>query len=114
ARERLARPSQIVPLLAHSLIISTPTAGSPLILEVYMDDTPKHFMQELRSSILRKRAGQIAVAVVLAEACLRLLNALTWFLVIPAIANVLNGHSESVLFQTRRQIPIEQLLGSVL
>ncbi|MGA8491666.1 MAG: hypothetical protein WB711_14665 [Terriglobales bacterium] len=81
-----------------------------------MDDTPGHFVQELRSSLLRKRAGQIALAVILAEACLRFLNALTWFLVVPFIAAVLKGHTESVLFetQTRAPFPWQPLLGSVL
>jgi large-conductance mechanosensitive channel len=81
-----------------------------------MDDTPGHFVQELRSSLLKKRAGQITLAVILAEACLRFLNALTWFLVVPIIANVLKGHTESVLFetQTRAPFPWQPLFGSVL
>jgi len=33
-----------------------------------MDDTPRAFFEELRSGILKKRVGQIALAVVLAEA----------------------------------------------
>jgi large-conductance mechanosensitive channel len=32
-----------------------------------MDDTPRAFLEEFRSSILKKRVGQIALAVVLAE-----------------------------------------------
>src|SRR5580700_9341486 len=81
-----------------------------------MDDTPGHFLQELRSSLLKKRAGQIALAVILAEACLRFLNALTWFLVVPIIAMVMKGHSESVLFerQTRAPFPWQPLFGSLL
>jgi large-conductance mechanosensitive channel len=81
-----------------------------------MDDTPGQFVQELRSSLLKKRAGQIALAVILAEACLRFLNALTWFLVVPIIATVLKGHTESVLFetQTRAPFPWQPLFGSVL
>jgi large-conductance mechanosensitive channel len=81
-----------------------------------MDDTPGHFLQELRSSLLKKRAGQIALAVILAEACLRFLNALTWFLVVPTIAMVLKGHTESVLFetQTRAPFPWQPLFGSLL
>ena len=79
-----------------------------------MDDTPGHFVQELRSSLLRKRAGQIALAVILAEACLRFLNALTWFLIVPTIATLLKGHTESVLFETRTPFPWQQLLGSAL
>jgi large-conductance mechanosensitive channel len=81
-----------------------------------MDDTPGHFVQELRSSLLKKRAGQIALAVILAEACLRFLNALTWYLVVPTIAGLLKGHTESVLFetQTRAPFPWQPLLGSVL
>jgi large-conductance mechanosensitive channel len=79
-----------------------------------MDDTPGHFVQELRSSLLKKRAGQIALAVILAEAGFRFLNALTWFLIVPTIATVLKGHTESVLFETRTSFPWQQLLGSVL
>jgi large-conductance mechanosensitive channel len=81
-----------------------------------MDDTPGHFIQELRSSLLKKRAGQIALAVILAEACLRFLNALTWFLVVPIIAAGLKGHTESVLFetQTRAPFPWQPLFGSTL
>jgi large-conductance mechanosensitive channel len=79
-----------------------------------MDDTPRHFVEELRSSLLKRRAGQIAIAVILAEACLRFLNALTWFVVVPVIANMLNGHTESVLFENRRAFPWEQLTGAAL
>jgi large-conductance mechanosensitive channel len=79
-----------------------------------MDDTPGHFIQELRTSILRKRVGQIALAVVLAEACLRFLNALTWFLIVPLIGDLLDRHTESVLFVTPRPFPLQQLTGSVL
>jgi large-conductance mechanosensitive channel len=81
-----------------------------------MDDTPGHFVHELRSSLLRKRAGQIALAVILAEASLRFLNALTWYLVVPTIAALLKGHTESVLFetQTRAPFPWQPLFGSVL
>jgi hypothetical protein len=81
-----------------------------------MDDTPGHFVQELRSSLLKKRAGQIALAVILAEACLRFLNALTWYLAVPTIAGLLKGHTESVLFetQTRAPFPWQPLFGSML
>jgi len=81
-----------------------------------MDDTPGQFVQELRYSLLKKRAGQIALAVILAEACLRFLNALTWFLVVPIIAMVLKGHTESVLFetQTRAPFPWQPLFGAIL
>jgi large-conductance mechanosensitive channel len=79
-----------------------------------MDDTPGHFVQELRFSLLRKRAGQIALAVILAQACLRFLNALTWYLIVPTVGKVLEGHTESVLFQTRTPFPWQPLFGSVL
>jgi large-conductance mechanosensitive channel len=79
-----------------------------------MDDTPGHFVQELRSSLLRKRAGQIALAVILAQAAHRFLNALTWYLIVPTIGKLLEGHTESVLFQTRTAFPWQPLLGSVL
>jgi large-conductance mechanosensitive channel len=81
-----------------------------------MDDTPKAFIEELRSSILRKRVGQIALAVVLAEAAWRLLNALVWYLIIPIIGKAFEGHTESVLFErsARAPIPWQNLFGSVL
>jgi large-conductance mechanosensitive channel len=79
-----------------------------------MDDTPGQFVQELRSSLLRKRAGQIALAVILAQACLRFLNALTWYLIVPTVGKLFEGHTESVLFQTRTPFPWQPLLGSLL
>jgi large-conductance mechanosensitive channel len=81
-----------------------------------MDDTPKAFFEELRSSILKKRVGQIALAVVLAEAVWHLVNSLTWYLIIPLIGKSLEGHTESVLFETatRRPIPWENLFGSIM
>ena len=81
-----------------------------------MDDTPKAFFEELRSSILRKRVGQIALAVILAEAVWRLVNSLTWYLIIPLIGKSVQGHTESVLFEsaTKRPMPWESLFGSIL
>jgi large-conductance mechanosensitive channel len=81
-----------------------------------MDDTPKAFFEELRSSMLKKRVGQIALAVVLAEALWRLVNSLTWYLIIPLIGKSLDGHTESVLFETatRRPVPWENLFGSIM
>ena len=81
-----------------------------------MDDTPKAFFEELRSSILKKRVGQIALAVVLAEAVWRLVTSLTWYLVIPLIGKSFQGHTESVLFEsaTKRPMPWENLFGSIL
>jgi large-conductance mechanosensitive channel len=81
-----------------------------------MDDTPKAFFEELRSSIFKKRVGQIALAVVLAEAVWRLVNSLTWYLIIPLIGKSLDGHTESVLFETatHRPMPWENLFASLL
>lgn len=81
-----------------------------------MDDTPKAFLEELRSSILKKRVGQIALAVVLAEAVWRLVNSVTWYFIIPLIGKSLRGHTESVLFEktTTQPIPWESLFGSLL
>ena len=79
-----------------------------------MDENPKQFIEELRSAILRKRVGQIALAIVLAQAVIRFLNALVWYLLIPAISNILENHTESVLFKDRRSFPWEQLSGSML
>lgn len=81
-----------------------------------MDETPKAFLEELRSSILKKRVGQIALAVVLAEAVWRLVNSVTWYLIIPLIGKSLRGHTESVLFEsaTTRPLPWENLFGSIM
>jgi large-conductance mechanosensitive channel len=79
-----------------------------------MDASPKNFVQEFRSTILKRFVGQVALAVVLAEACLHFLNALLWFLILPAISGAMNGHSESVLFQTKPVVPWERLFASVL
>lgn len=70
-----------------------------------MDDTPKAFLEEVRTSILRKRVGQIALAVVLAQAIWRLISALTWNLLMPAMGKFFNGN-ESVLFKGYRENPI--------
>lgn len=81
-----------------------------------MDDTPKAFLEELRTSLLKRRVGQIALAVVLAEAAWRLVSALTWYLVMPLIARGLEGNTESVLMKgyALRSFPWENLLGSIL
>jgi len=39
-----------------------------------MDDSPREFLDGLKLTIFRRRIGQIALAVVLAEACIRYLN----------------------------------------
>ncbi|MFZ0279815.1 MAG: MscL family protein [Candidatus Sulfotelmatobacter sp.] len=81
-----------------------------------MDDIPKAFLEELRSSVLKKRVGQIALAVVLAEAVWRLVNSLTWYLIIPIIGKSLRGHTESELFEstTTHPMPWENLFGSLM
>lgn len=81
-----------------------------------MDETPKAFLEELRSSILKKRVGQIALAVVLAEGVWRLVNSVTWYLILPLIGKSLRGHTEPVLFEsaTTRPLPWENLFGSIM
>ena len=79
-----------------------------------MDDSPREFAREFWSGILRRRVGQIALAVVLAEACIRFLNSLIWYLVVPFLAWLLRGHTESVLFSDRLVFPWQQLFGSFL
>jgi large conductance mechanosensitive channel len=80
------------------------------------DDTPKGLLGELRTTILRKRVGQIALAVVLAEAIWRLVSALTWYLIIPLIGRFLHGQTESVLLEGESSKPIrwDTIFGSVL
>jgi hypothetical protein len=77
-------------------------------------DSPRQFLDGLKLTIFRRRIGQIALAVILAESCIRYLNALVWFLVIPIISNVLESHTESVLFKNRRTFPWEQLTGNTI
>jgi large-conductance mechanosensitive channel len=81
-----------------------------------VDDTPKAFLEELRSSLLRKRVGQIALAVVLAQSVWRLVSALTWYLIIPLVGRSLRGNTESVLFSGAATLPFpwENLFGSLL
>ncbi|MGD1024877.1 MAG: MscL family protein [Candidatus Sulfotelmatobacter sp.] len=81
-----------------------------------VDDTPKAFLEEFRSTILKKRVGQIALAVVLAEAVWRLVNSMTWYLIIPLTGRAFQGHTESVLFEsaTTRPVPWENLFGSIM
>jgi len=80
------------------------------------DDSPKGLLGELRTTILRKRVGQIALAVVLAEAIWRLVSALTWYLIIPLIGRFLHGQTESVLLEGESSKPIrwDTIFGSVL
>jgi large-conductance mechanosensitive channel len=79
-----------------------------------MDETPRQFIDELKSAILRRRIGQIAIAVVLAEECIRFLNAVIWYVIIPIISNILANQTESVLFGNNRQFPWIQLVGATL
>jgi large-conductance mechanosensitive channel len=79
-----------------------------------MDESPRQFLDGLKLTIFRRRIGQIALAVVLAEACIRYLSALVWYLIIPVISNLLENHTESVIFANRRSFPWEQLAGSTI
>jgi hypothetical protein len=55
------------------------------------------------------------LAVVFAQSVWRLISALTWYLLMPAIGKVFNGNTESVLFKTYRDNPIpwENVGGSL-
>jgi large-conductance mechanosensitive channel len=81
-----------------------------------MDETPQGLLTEFRASILKKRVGQIALAVLLAQATLQLITTLTWYLVIPVFAKVLRGQTESILFEKSAVSPIawETVFGSTL
>lgn len=79
-----------------------------------LEESPREFFDGLKLTIFRRRIGQIALAVILAEACIRYLNALVWYVVIPAISNVLATHTESVLFENRRHLQWEQIAGNTL
>jgi large-conductance mechanosensitive channel len=81
-----------------------------------MDETPKGLLREFRASVLKKRVGQIALAVLLAQAALQLITTVTWYLIIPVLAKFLRGQTESVLFEKSADSPIrwDTLFGSVL
>lgn len=81
-----------------------------------MDETPKGLLREFRASVLKKRVGQIALAVLLAQAALQLITTVTWYLIIPVMAKFLRGQTESVLFEKSADSPIrwDTLFGSVL
>ena len=81
-----------------------------------MDDTPAALVEEFRTALLRKRVGQIALAVVLAQAAWRFINSLVWYCIIPVLGKALQGHTESVLFEsaTQNPFPWERLFGAVL
>jgi|RhiMetdeSRZDD1v2_1073273.scaffolds.fasta_scaffold786343_2 large-conductance mechanosensitive channel len=79
-----------------------------------MDNTPRQFFEEFRSSILKEKIGIIAMAIILAQAVLRLTYALSSFLVMPLIARVFFGHTHSVLFESPAPFPYEQLLGALV
>jgi large-conductance mechanosensitive channel len=81
-----------------------------------MGDTPKASLEELRTSRLKRRVGQIALAVLLGEAAWHFISALTWYLVMPLIARALEGDTESVLMKGYAlcTFPRENLSGSVL
>jgi large-conductance mechanosensitive channel len=81
-----------------------------------MDETPRGLLTEFRATVLKKRVGQIALAVLLAQAALQLITTLTWYLIIPAFAKLLRGQTESVLFEKSADSPVhwDTVFGSVL
>lgn len=78
------------------------------------EPSPRELIDGLKLTIFRRRIGQIALAVVLAEACIRYLNTLVWYVVIPLVSNVLATHTESVLFENRRNFQWEAIIGNTL
>jgi large-conductance mechanosensitive channel len=81
-----------------------------------MDETPTGLVAEFRASVLKKRVGQIALAVLLAQAALQLITTLTWYLIIPVLAKFLHGQTESVLFEKSAESPLhwDTISGSLL
>ena len=80
-----------------------------------LDDTPQAFLEEFRSAILKKRAGQIALAMILALAVWRLVYTIVYSLIVPVLVTVLFRHSESVLFDSRAYpIGYVQIFGGIL
>ena len=58
-----------------------------------MDDNPRQFIDELKVAIFRRRIGQIALAVVLAEECIRFLSAIVWYVIRPGAIDPFHGYS---------------------
>src|SRR5581483_2170559 len=81
-----------------------------------MDGSPSEFLHELRHALLRKRIGQIALAVLIAQEILRFIASIVWNLFLPLIGRFLAGQTESVLFErsTRNPIPWDALAGAVI
>ncbi len=67
----------------------------------YPDATPQGFLKELTSAVWYRRAGQIALAVVLAQAALRLISGFVAYLLVPFVAGFVNSNSESVMFASK-------------
>jgi large-conductance mechanosensitive channel len=78
------------------------------------DDTPRGFLDELRSAFWNRRAGQIALAVLLAQSALRLVSGLVAYLIVPFIASFVNSNSESVLFSSKPPFRWEPLSYLIL
>jgi hypothetical protein len=96
----------ILPLSEGSLWQNAPP-------ETMDDSTPQAFLSSFRSDLLRRRVGFVALAVMLALACLQLLNNLVWYLLIPLFARLI-AHSGSVMFDDRQLIfPTQQLMASI-
>lgn len=82
---------------------------------MHADETPNGFLREFRLSVIKRRIGWIAIAIILAQAVLRLSAGITYNLLIPAIAKFFGGNSSSVLYGVASNpFPFAALFGTVL
>jgi large-conductance mechanosensitive channel len=80
-----------------------------------MNDTPGAFLAEFRRSVLKRRIGWIAIAIILAQAILRLMSGVTYYFIVPVLGRMFGGNSDSVLFKgTSDPLPFPKLFGTLL
>lgn len=80
-----------------------------------MNDTPRDLVAEFRRSVLKRRIGWIVIAIILAQAILRLVGGVTYYLIVPVLGRMFGGNSNSVLFKDpSNPLPFPQLFGTLL
>src|SRR5262245_51289233 len=78
-----------------------------------MDESPKGLFHELTTTVWNRRIILVALAVLLAQSSLRLINAVVAFVLVPFLATVLKD-SDSVLFRSDTHYALVPLIYSVL
>jgi len=78
-----------------------------------MDDSPKGLLRELTTTVWNRRIILVALAVILAQSGLRLINALVAYVIVPLLATILTN-TDSVLFRSAPRYAWEPLIYSAL